>query len=126
MKYLFLVLGPICVGLLIGCAIGCPLRTQTMEPDSNITENLHLFLDFYPEYIEDYEVEDIAHHYMTGEDDPDAYGHILVDFDKVEVPIYVYVDKKGELYWYKWSPSDGIEVKTYLTPEQLRHVWSFD
>lgn len=98
---------------------------KDMQPDKSITQNLHLF-DFYPEAATDYEVETIAHHYMTGEDDPDAYGHILVDFDNVEVPIYVYSGRKKGLYWYKLDTETGAERAIKLTPEQRKHVWSFN
>jgi hypothetical protein len=96
-----------------------------MTPPEDIKSNLKLF-DFYKEYVSDYDVEFIAHHYMTQENEPDAYGHILADFDGGEVSIFVYQGPRGGLYWYKINPEDGSEVKTYLTKEQKLHVWSFE
>lgn len=115
MKYLLFSLGL----LVVGC-----VPTFQMRPDSTITQNLHLF-SFYPEYGTDYEVESIAHHYMTQENDTDAFGHILADFDNVEVSVFVYIGADG-LYWYKMNPKTGEECKVYLTQEQRNHVWSFN
>lgn len=103
--------------------IGC-VPTFQIRPDPSIRENLHLF-SFYLEYGTDYEVESIAHHYMTQENDTDAFGHILADFSNVEVSIFVYVGASG-LYWYKMNPETGAEYTVYLTQEQRNHVWSFN
>lgn len=98
-------------GTLLLVFLACHTQ-KGMQPDKSITHNLMLFDDFYPEASTDYEVESIAHHYMTGEDDPDAYGHILVDFDNVEVPIYVYSGPRG-MYWYKLDVETGENVLNY-------------
>jgi hypothetical protein len=99
--------------------------TFQMTPPAHITKNYHLF-DFYSEYGSDADVEMIAHHYLTQEDQSDAFGHILVDFDNYEVPIYVYQDLRNRLYWFKLNPENGEEYQVYLTKEQMLHVWSFN
>lgn len=114
--------------LLLGvlCAVGCVPQFQ-MRPSPTIQENLSLFESFYRGYSTDYEVTTIGHHYMTDEDHSDeAYGHILTDFAGYEIPIYVYKDRAGGLYWYKYSPYTGEEHRAGLTPEQIKHIWSFN
>lgn len=112
-------------GAMLLCYLACNAQQGQMQPDSSITKNLQLF-DFYPECVTDYEVETIAHHYMTGEDYPEAFGHILVDFDNYELPIYVWQTWDGYLYWYKVDPYTGAEHRVFLSTEQKKHVWSFN
>ena len=80
-------------------------------------------IDSYHQFGTDAELEAIDAHYMSIDGDPDAWGHILMDNDEmnVEFGVDVYKDKGG-LYLYEWAPDTGNETKRYLTAQQRQWV----
>jgi len=82
----------------------------------------HQVVQGYKWYGTDIELQAIDYHYKSLDNDPDAYGQILIgDKEGSKFGVDVYKDKKG-LYMYEWDPYTGHESKRYLTPEQCNWV----